>query len=71
MSWTDAAVVLLALATLINSITLIWLHRRTAWTETQVRVLHVRLRTLKRDMNTLWVSPDHQLPHIKHLDIRR
>jgi hypothetical protein len=61
---TDAAVVLLALLLLINLRVLILLRRRTTRTEIDIAVQRLDLRQLERDLETVWISPNHQLPKL-------
>jgi hypothetical protein len=69
VSWADSFLIVLTLLSGINVWALISLRRRTTKTEIEIAVLHVRLRDLRRDQNTLWVSANHQLP--KGLEIKR
>jgi hypothetical protein len=64
MTFTDAAVILLALQALIHALLLVSLRRRLTRVEQQVRFHCARLSKLERDLDTVWVSPNHQLPKL-------
>jgi len=71
VTWTDAVVVLLALIMLAGVWELIGLRRRLTRTEIDLAKVRNHVRRLDVEMETVWVSPHHQLPHIKDLEIKR